>query len=355
MLKFTKSEIEITKTHTKSFFLTHKILFIMKRLILISTAVIYLLFACSNTVAAQERECGWNITWTFDENTGCLSLNGYNSMYDNYKFSNYIDINKVKSISIEDGITYIGLNSFLKFGQLEEPVVIPNSVKKMNGYIFFNCYKLKEIVLGNSLEFIGVFTFANCYALTEVTLPNSITIIGDGLFSSCKGLKKVNLSNSLTYIPGKCFRDCESLTEITLPATITEVQRDAFLRCKNLEKIVCLATVPPTVGTDVFTDIKSGCVLVVPEGCEDAYKEADGWKDLVVTTGVDEIPVDNRISVDVANGDIVISGADLNMRAAVYNLSGSLVYEGVEKTISMPASGIYIVRIADKSFKVAVK
>ena len=55
------------------------------------------------------------------------------------------------------------------------------------------------------------------------------------------------------------------------------------------------------------------------------------------------------------NGDIVISGADLNMPAAVYNLSGSLVYEGIEKIISMPASGIYIVRIADKSFKVAVK
>ena len=43
------------------------------------------------------------------------------------------------------------------------------------------------------------------------------------------------------------------------------------------------------------------------------------------------------------------------MPAAVYNLSGSLVYKGIEKTISKPASGIYIVRIADKSFKVAVK
>lgn len=80
-----------------------------------------------------------------------------------------------------------------------------------------------------------------------------------------------------------------------------------------------------------------------------------GWKNLVITTGVEEIPADNRISVDVTNSNILISGADLNMRAAVYNLSGSLVYESIEKTIPMPASGIYIVHIADKSFKVAVK
>lgn len=328
----------------------------MKRIILISAAILCSLFVCRNTVSAQqERECGWNITWTFDESTGCLSLKGYNSMYDNYKFSNYIDMDKVMSISIDDRITYIGHSSFMKCTQLEGPVVIPNSVIKINSYNFFNCFKLKEIVLGNSLEFIGVFTFGNCYALTEVTLPNSITEIGDGLFSSCTGLKKVNLSNSLTRISGKCFRDCESLTEITLPATIMEVGRDAFLRCKNLEKIVCLATVPPTVGTNVFTDIKSGCVLVVPEGSEDAYKEADGWKDLIVTTGVEETPADKRISVEVSGNEIVITGAESDTLAAVYNLFGSLIYEGMAKTISMPSAGIYIVRIAGKSFKVAVK
>ena len=45
---------------------------------------------------------------------------------------------------------------------------------------------------------------------------------------------------------------------------------------------MCEATIPPTLGANVFTNVnKSTCPLSVPAESIDTYKEADQWKDFV--------------------------------------------------------------------------
>ena len=95
----------------------------------------------------------------------------------------------------------------------------------------------------------------------------------------------------------------------------------------------------------------------VPVGSLEAYKSADGWKRFKNIQekdfgGVDGVEND-AVSVTAKGESIEISGAG-NAPVEVYNLSGQLVYSGMGTTVGGLARGIYIVRVAGRTFKVAL-
>ena len=67
-------------------------------------------------------------------------------------------------------------------------------------------------------------------------------------------------------------------------------------------------------------------------------------------SGAEEISTESSIQVYSSGSSIIVKGSDVE----VYNLSGQLVYGGTETTINVPAKGIYIVRVAGQTFKVAL-
>ena len=102
---------------------------------------------------------------------------------------------------------------------------------------------------------------------------------------------------------------------------------------------------------------KDDCVLNVPVGSLEAYKSADGWKRFKNIQekdfgGVDGME-DDAVSVTAKGGSIEITGAD-NAHIEVYNLSGQLVYSGTDITVDSLARGIYIIRVAGQTFKIAL-
>ena len=102
---------------------------------------------------------------------------------------------------------------------------------------------------------------------------------------------------------------------------------------------------------------KDDCVLNVPVGSLEAYKSADGWKRFKNIQekdfgGVDGVEND-AVSVTAKGESIEISGAG-NAPVEVYNFSGQLVYSGMGTTVGGLARGIYIVRVAGRTFKVAL-
>lgn len=170
--------------------------------------------------------------------------------------------------------------------------------------------------------------------MTELTIPNSVRNTGEFAFDYWIELTDLSLGSPLDSIEAKAFSDCHKL--------------------KRLE---VLTPTPPTIGKPVFRDTDlSGTELVVPEGSLEAYMNADQWKEFgsFRTAVKDVIAEGTRIYVRADNGSIVIEGAD-DAVTAVYMTSGTLVYQGKDNTIAVPSSGIYIVRIADRSFKIAVR
>ena len=87
------------------------------------------------------------------------------------------------------------------------------------------------------------------------------------------------LLDGITKIRRRAFRDCSSLTSIEIPKIVTSIENEAFRDCNSLTSVTVLATTPPTLGTDAFTDTHSSLKIYVPSGSVNAYKTATNWKD----------------------------------------------------------------------------
>lgn len=170
---------------------------------------------------------------------------------------------------------------------------------------FSGCKNLTSITLPEGLTTMGNSVFSGCSSLTAITIPAGITKISQQAFNNCTKLKDVALPEGLTEIGSYAFRYCTSLTSITLPEGLTTIGEYAFEQSGLVSMtlpstltqiggyalagnvIYCNLTTPISVGT-----LKYGMgetVLVVPKGSEQAFSQAEGWKNfLIVGTGSGE-------------------------------------------------------------------
>ena len=166
--------------------------------------------------ADKSGSCGRNLTWTLDESTGTLTIEGIGAMYD-YDYDSYPwykDRNNISTIVIGDGVTNIG------------------------SYAFYSCSGLTSIFIPNSVTSIGNSAFSNCSSFTSFTIPNSVTSIGNSAFSNCKGLTSITIPNSVTNIGYRAFEYCHALTSVTIPNSVTSIGSSAFASCYTLKKVI---------------------------------------------------------------------------------------------------------------------
>ena len=65
-------------------------------------------------------------------------------------------------------------------------ITIPESVKVLEDFAFYNCTGLEEINLPKNLTSIGSYALNNCSKLiSEIVIPNGVTAINDGTFYGC--------------------------------------------------------------------------------------------------------------------------------------------------------------------------
>ena len=179
--------------------------------------------------SSESENCGDNVYWSFSD--GTLIISGEGKMY---SYSYYHDeappwgANKsqIKTVIIEYGVTYIGVDAFRECSSLVS-VSIPNSVTKIGNSAFENCSSLTSVSIPGSVTVIGATAFAGT-SITSITIPDSVTTIGTGAFARCRELADIKLSNNLTCIYNETFAGCYSLNSITIPAGVTSIQDHAF-------------------------------------------------------------------------------------------------------------------------------
>ena len=140
--------------------------------------------------------------------------------------------------------------------------------------------------------------FDGCSALEEIDFPETLECIGNWVFRGT-GLKKADLSHtSLRNIIWEAFADNKSLTEVHLPATCNFIGAKAFSGCDNIRVVEVLATEPPMAEVEAFqSPVTEQATLIVPEGSEAAYRNADVWKDfknIATPTTLKSIIVDSN-------------------------------------------------------------
>ena len=154
-------------------------------------------FAASaeNSLAAT-GSCGENVTWSFDSNTGALTISGEGDMADyNLDNSPFLKNTEIKSLTISNGVTRIGDRAFNACTRLTS-VMIPDSVVSIGDRAFYDCHSLMSVTIPDSVTSIESYAFAYCNTLTSAMIPDNVTSIGHGLFSGCSSLNSIQVGEN---------------------------------------------------------------------------------------------------------------------------------------------------------------
>lgn len=155
------------------------------------------------------------------------------------------------------------------------------------------CSCVTDITEWGSIEAIGSYAFYMCNKLTDVTLPSGITSIGSYAFYHCENLVLLEIPEGVTSIGGYAFTmdyksasgenkapvTAMSYKDVLLPSTIQEIGEHVWSyydASSYVSNLIILATTPPDLPSgSLYCTIRSA--IIVPKGCGDAYKAAEGW------------------------------------------------------------------------------
>lgn len=308
-------------------------------------------------------------------------------------------------VKIPDGVAAIGDWAFAGCGSIAD-ILIPGSVTAIGENAFYCCRTLVRLSIPGSVARIGKGAFEFCSRLEDVTIGNGVTSIGsyafdgtpwldnqaDGLiyagtvaykykgtmpggtaitlrdgtmeiagsaFNGCGGLTDILIPGSVTTIGETAFKDCLALAQIKLPDGAASISYLTFDGCSTLKAIWDCSTLPQHIDSYTFNGVdKVACDLYVPQGCENLYASAIGWCDFAHIKGFNPagiaMPDNDAVRITTSVGEIRIEGAGTQAEVTVYRLAGQTVYAGRAQAVSVPAAGLYLVKVGGKVHKVLV-
>ncbi len=201
------------------------------------------------------------------------------------------DLNAWLNIKV-DGYLGASRGIYLNGSKLEGNLVIPEGVKEIRKYAFYNCKGLTSVTIPNSVTSIGYGAFKGCKGLTSVTIPNSVTSIGEDAFYSCYSLTSVTIPNSVTSIGGDAFYGCKGLTSVTIPDSVTSIGGGAFYSCYSLTSV----TIPDSVtsiGDYAFCNCEGLTSVTIPNSVTSigysAFCNCEGLTSVTIPNSVTSI------------------------------------------------------------------
>ena len=155
-----------------------------------------------------------------------------------------------------------------RYRGFDKNVVIPNGVKGIGSYAFYEDTIMESVSIPGSVTYIDSYAFSWCTGLKSITIPDSVTVLGAYVFSGCSSLKTISLSNGIKEIKKNTFYGCEILETITIPNGVTSIEEGAFSSCDSLESV----TIPASV-TSIDRDAFSDSDKVIIRGTAGSYAE----------------------------------------------------------------------------------
>lgn len=164
-----------------------------------------------------------------------------------YRFDNDI----TDEVVIPEGVTKISRYAFnaCQF----ESIILPNSLKELDGFVFQDCKSLKRIVIPKNVKKIGVALFFHCDNLESVVVDEentkfyspkgSNTIVERKTNILYEGCKDSIIVEGITGIRTFAFFGLPNLQAIKIPSTVQVIGANAFTRCLGVKELY----IPPTV------------------------------------------------------------------------------------------------------------
>ena len=239
--------------------------------------------------AAYSGTCGDNLTWTFDPDTGTLTIEGSGNMsnYGRYPVAPWNSYRyHITTVSLPDGLTSIGDFAFDFCKQLTS-IDLPEGLISIGEYAFIECSRLSSISIPASVCSIKGSAFAYCTSITRFSLaegntafsvdadgvlynadgselvsyprgktddysiPQTVTAVSAGAFSGCRSLNSVTIPQGVATIGCEAFLDT-GLQTVQLPASITDIEEDAFDSCEDLRGLYNYSRTC-SIGSSIYT------------------------------------------------------------------------------------------------------
>lgn len=289
-------------------------------------------------------ECGTNLKWSLNEDTGALRINGSGEMND-YHSANGLEAPwyeyaaEIKSVFIDSGVKTVGNYAFANLKNLKS-VEINSELKRLGNGAFYGCTALSDIEGIEGIKSIGSECFRGCSALTAIGIPSGCTSVGSYAFAGTS-IKSISVPKSVTYLGEGAFLACRQLTYAELPSGLSKIPSSLFSGCTALEAFF--------VKDD---ESYGGTSLIVEAG---AFSGCTALREVVIYTRSESL----RITKNAFSGCTGMKSVTLDCRSLVLednafpsgakidyiNISGEFgsvaanAFAGVSTTIVYPANG----------------
>lgn len=136
---------------------------------------------------------------------------------------------------------------------------------------------------------LGYSLFEDCTGLTSVNFPNTLKYVEGAVFWGCTALNTVNMNDGLVEIGSYAFADCSSLASIKIPETVKKVGQSAFSGCSHLQEVRFPAGIE-TIGYGILSECPSLTNIFVSADNQ-YYKTENGFlftkdsKSIIAATG----------------------------------------------------------------------
>lgn len=197
---------------------------------------------------------------------------------DSYMFYN---CQALKNVLFPDDcvINTVG-NRFMAYCPIAS-VKLPDTVKTIGTYAFYNCTGLKHFTVPASVTVVPEGCFNRCTSLEGVDFPEGLTSMGAYVFSYDSALKSMVIPEGVKEMGTYPFSYCENFETLVLPSTLTKAGYLFNADCVAVKTIVARAAVPSTVSIINTQDWAKAVKIYVPsEDAKTAYLKKNGWKNV---------------------------------------------------------------------------
>lgn len=332
------------------------------------------------------------------ERVECSSIDSWSKICFDYAESNplsngaglYANGQLVTDVSLSEEAKAIGSYAFALYAPLKT-LEIPETVDTIGEYAFFECVNLESVSVrpGKKVFEAGAFLRCaaikeiNCYNLedwvasefdtmysnpitqgtkfyldgelmTAIEVPEGIEEIGKNCFSEYEFVTKVTLPESAVNVSNYAFTYCPNLEEVSFGCNLISIGDRAF-DCENLKTIISKAEMPPSFSTRSTTRSfhDYSAKVYVPEGCLEAYRKNECWKNFEDIEDKDLAGVEfvekERPKPFQIDGNMLYAFDKLE----IYTLSGIRIATlQANSTTPLSKGNCYIIRCNGESWKI---
>ncbi len=221
-----------------------------------------------------------------DTKNRLMNVFGYGAINDYSNFTEYPpyydQIDKIRSVFVNNGITYIGQN-FMSNAINLESLTLPDTVTEIGREAFRDCISLTSLKFPANLEAIGHGAFWGT-GFTSLNFKSPLKSISAYAFADCINLASVSFPETLKWMSDNSFSNT-ALTTVTIPASCNTVTVASFENCMNLKEIKVKAGNKDYVSVDgvLYTADMKNLRFYPPAKEDEIYLIPDGVEELTST------------------------------------------------------------------------